>query len=542
MYQYECFGSCPLATFTSTSTCKGKFILNFLSNPVIDCPTHCVYCTSQDSCIVCYQGFTLSNSLCVLSSTRAQEKAYQVISSATQGIGSVICVGSAIFPFSALVSKIVQNTRYLNLSVTSDLVEVYQAWQTELISWDVPNVMSDLDHFETSAPLFAQYDLGSPFLVNFWPTLLNIGIGFGTFIACILVQKLFEHAKYEAWAYSLVLKLVAGSFNFTLVQAYACLDDILFYLVLDAKTNPFNSFFSWASMICAAIFLGLGCLLVFFNFWTVMKYQSIKKQGVKDLIEAFNEKNKYWELFYSDFNDDDLWGQSFFAISIIRSVLSSFIIAVLYDYPLMQTSYLVILDGAIILFLYFKNPFNTLRGKLAQYYYEIITLLVHLCTFILSLQDSFKHSSGTVRLIMSTGILYLNTALVSGAIGFMFIEIYMLISERAKAGPPKHYENIAIQTATEDTSQAQSLKTETQGRLDSYVDRQQASFYENFHLLPGMNRKRNTDLSGRNLESNFHAENSRELDIYPRQQRDQSTRQIFIQRQRRIVKPRHQEN
>ena len=220
-----------------------------------------------------------------------------------------MCVGSAIVPFSALVSKIVQNTRYLNLSVASDLAEVYQTWQTNLISWDVPNVMSDLDHFGASPTLFAQYDLGSPFLVNFWPTLINIGIGLSTFIACILLQKLFEHSKYEGWAHSLVRKLAAGSFNFAMVQAYACLDDILFYLVIDAKTNPFDSFFSWASMICAVLFLVFGCLLVFFNFWTVNKYQSRKLQGVKAL-EAFNERNEYWELLYSDFNDDDLWSQS----------------------------------------------------------------------------------------------------------------------------------------------------------------------------------------------------------------------------------------
>ena len=187
-------------------------------------------------------------------------------------------VGSAIFPLSALVSEIVQNTRYLNLSVTTELAEVYQAWDTNFISWDAPNVMSDLDHFETSPPLFAQYDLGSPFLVNFWPTLLNIGIGFSTFIACILLQKVLEYAKYEGWACSLARKLVAGSFNFAFVQAYTCLDDILFYLVLDAKTNPFNNRFSWVSMICAAIFLALGCLLLFFNFWTVKKYQSINSK------------------------------------------------------------------------------------------------------------------------------------------------------------------------------------------------------------------------------------------------------------------------
>jgi len=210
-------------------------------------------------------------------------------------------------------------------------------------------------------------------------------------------------------------------------------------------------------------------------------------------IDIFNERNKYWQLFYSDFNDHDFWSQSFFAILIIRSSLSSFIITVLYDYPIMQTSYLVIMDGAIIFFLYFKNPFNTLRGRLAQCYYEIITGLVHLCTFILGLQGTFKGLSDTVKLIMSKGILYLNTALVSGAIGFMFIEIYKTISQKTRVARLRQYENIAIQTATEDTlstSQDQYLKAETQRRLDSSVDHQnQALSHENVHLLLVINQK-----------------------------------------------------
>jgi hypothetical protein len=472
----------------------------FNSNNICkNCPSHCSSCTSQSSCQVCYQGYALSNFLCV--SSRAQDKATQAISSATQGIGSVVSVGSAVFPLSALVSKIVQSTRYLNLSVTDDLAEVYQTWQTNIISWDVPNVMSDLDHFKTSPILFAQYNLGSPFLVNFWPTLLNIGIGFDTFIVFILLQKLFEHAKYEGWAYFFVRKLVAGPFNFALVQAYACLDDILFYLVLDAKTNPFNSFFSWASIICSVVFLAVGCLLVFFNFWTVKKYQSIKNQGAQD-IEAFNERNKYWELFYADFSDDDLWTQSFFAISIVRSSLSSLIITIFYDYPLVQTSYLVIMDVAIISFMYFKNPFKTLRGKLAQYYYEIITFLVHLCALILALQDSFEKSSETVRLIMSTGILYFNIALVSGAIGFMFIEIYKTISQKTRAATRKQYEHIAIQTATADYLETQNLtRTTSPGRhLENRPQRKQASKLEDFHLLSGLSNS-NTIISEFNMET-----------------------------------------
>ena len=370
-------------------------------------------------------------------SLHAEGSASQAISSATQAIGGTVSVGSSIFPLTALVSKIVQNTRYMNLTVTDELAEIYQTWNTDLISWEVPNALAKFDHFETVPTLFARYEIDSPFLANFWPTIINIGIGLGAFITCFVLRKFFERSEYhKGWFYSALQKLLVGSFNFTLVQAYACLDDILFYLVLDIKTNPFNTFFCWASLFCAIGFLALGCFLVWLNLKTVKKYQALRTECLakKDMagLEAFNEKNKYWELFYSDFNDEDFWSQSTLALFIARSTLSSLIIAVLYDYAVMQTVYLIIIDGAILLNLYFKKPFVTFQSTLCQYYYEIITLLVHICTCILSMQGTEQNPSEGLKNFMSTSIIYLNTALVSGSIGFMFIEIYKTIRQKMK--------------------------------------------------------------------------------------------------------------
>ena len=186
----------------------------------------------------------------------------------------------------------------------------------------------------------------------------------------------------------------------------------------------------------------------------------------------------------------------------------------------MQTSYLVIFDGAILLFLYFKNPFNTLRGKFAQYYYEIITLLVHLCTFILSLQDTFKDPSDTVRLIMSTAILYLNTALVCGAIGFMFIEIYKTISEKKRAARLKKQQSVPVdnqesRNLTQTASPFHPSEATSQKR-QPWINREQTASIENFHLESGNSQNRNlmtsdlfnTEESSHGLETNFYIENS----------------------------------
>jgi len=375
---------------------------------------------------------------------------------------------------------------------------------------------------------------------------------FHSFITCIMLQKMLKRAKYEGWAFSLVQKFVAGSFNFALTQAYACLDDILFYLVLDIKTNPFNSFFSWTSLISAVVFLAVGCLLVFFNFWTVKKYQNIKKQGLANMnqrgLDDFNERNKYWQLFYSDFNDDDLWSQSFFAFLLIRSTLSSLVITVLYDYPLMQTSYLVILDGAIILFLIFKKPFKTIEATLCQYYFEIITLLVHICTFILSMQDTFHAPSEAFKLILSTGIIYLNTALISGSIGFMFVEICKTIRKKIKIDKLKKLQEIPkdnqeTQNLALTTDPLQSPETYLQ-RRQNRINHEDVISIEDSDLFTGMNQ----NMSVLNMESpqiresSFNADNSLLSGMNQRKRinrmKGRSTRPILFQQLPRTLKQR----
>jgi len=105
------------------------------------------------------------------------------------------------------VSKIVQNTRYLNITVTNELSELYQTWDTDLISWEVPNVLSQFNHYKTSPSpvLFARYGLGSLFLENFWPTIVTVSIGLAIFVTCLVIRKLFDRSGYKGWLLDLLI-------------------------------------------------------------------------------------------------------------------------------------------------------------------------------------------------------------------------------------------------------------------------------------------------------------------------------------------------
>ena len=474
----------------------------------LDCPSHCAICTSSNACQVCDQDYILANaSSCVLPPTssfpKVESEATRTITSSVTGVGSAVCVGSATFSQVSIVSKIVQNMRYINLTVTDELSEVYQTWSTTLISWDVPNVLAHLNHFKAIPYLFSQFDLDSPFLMNFWSSLMTMGVGITVFIGSFLLKVLFERMHHKGWAYLFMEKVLLGSFNFALVQVYGCLDDILFYLVLDLKGNPFDSAYAWASVICACGFMVVGGLLVYFNFWMVESYQRTKRQGRarKDMsaIEDFNEKNKYWELFYADFYDTDFLSQSALALMVIRGVSSSFIITVLTDYPLLQTTLLIASDFAMILFLIKKNPFVTLRGKLAQYYFEAITLLVHSSAFVLSFQGYGGRFTETLLMHLCKSVIYLNLALMIGSVGFMFIELYKAISEYVKSRYRK-YETIAIQAGTEDDDDTQIINLGTSTGTQSpekrnWMKNTQVAPIENSDLLPEQSQRSFTGIN-----------------------------------------------
>ena len=296
-----------------------------------------------------------------------------------------------------------------------------------MISLDVPDIFSQqLGQFKKLPHLFLQYDLDSPFLMSFWSNIVMLGV-----VSCVftLSRALLSRRKTRGWGCSLLEKLVVGSRNFLLVQVYGGLDDVQFYFVLDVRTNPFNkSVFPWMSFICGVAFVGLGGWLIFFNVLTVKRYQRIKHENQRNL-EIFHENNKTWEVLYSDFNDDDSWSQSFFALLVIRSSLSSLIITTLSKVVVIQTAFLVIMDGVILIFVMAKKPLVKFRTTLAQYFFEFIALFVHICVFILSLQND---QGGNLRSGVCKSLIYLNKTLVFGGSTLMIVEISQTVGEKIK--------------------------------------------------------------------------------------------------------------
>ncbi|RYE28962.1 MAG: hypothetical protein EOP48_32985, partial [Sphingobacteriales bacterium] len=178
----------------------------------------------------------------------------QQIAVVTSTAGSVISLGKSLFVMSGLASKIVMNTRYLDFLATTELAEVYKTFKTDLFSWDFPGSLNYLIQFKLLSEFFAKYDLDPPFIVNFWSNMMIIGVGLCALLITSLLRILCRKADDKGIFYGITNKLCGISWNFTLMQVYGALDDILFYIILDFKTNPFNTVFSWFSFLLATIF------------------------------------------------------------------------------------------------------------------------------------------------------------------------------------------------------------------------------------------------------------------------------------------------
>ncbi len=372
------------------------------------------------------------------------------ISNAVNIAGGVLSIGSSLFPVTKLVSKIVQNTRYIGLIVTDELNQVYQDWNTNLINVDIPDAFSSLVEFKSLSSEFSRYDLSSAFLVNFWSNLIILAAIVGAWIMSHLLKKLMD----GGWGYPLISRIAASLFNFILVQAYGCLDDVIFYFILDVQTNPFDNVFSWASFFAGLGFLGLVGLLIVFNVVIVKRYQEAKRVN----LQNFRKNNERWELFYGDFNDSEFWSHSFLAILAVRNSLSSILLSALFDYPLLQTSIFIVLDGVIIIILMTLKPLGEFSAKLTQYFYEIVALIVHFCTFVLAMESDQVSVEKIGKILFCKTIIFLNYALIIGGIFLMFIEIYKTVSLKIKAWKSKK-RGQGHQNALEDSVNQSVLST-----------------------------------------------------------------------------------
>ena len=341
--------------------------------------------------------------------------------------GAALASGSSLPINFGLVAKILRNTKYLDITVSSELEETFYSWKVASGFLAAPDSWSLKVNSNPLPDVFGRYDLSPTFLINYWKPLVLTLIGFVLFVIFKGVEiKLLKKKD------SIPRQIHLQASNFALTQIYSNLDDVILYLILDFRSTRFDGYFGICSIILAVIMLIIGGLVLTAHIFLLSQYQGLNQE--KSQIERFLYKYENIKLIFKDFKDINFFTQSFLWIHITRALISSLLFAALFEYPLLQVLLLLVLNLCVVAFLLIKKPFKEPLGTFSQLFCEVILLIANICMLIMAIFDQIDSYPAAVLQHLGRAVIILNDILLLGSAILMIIEILrsLYLSYKAK--------------------------------------------------------------------------------------------------------------
>ena len=333
-----------------------------------------------------------------------------------------------------LISKIVQNIRYLNISYSSKLLDTFQTWDTDIIAINPPDSLQNDIPSKSLPYVFARYDLDPSFLSNFWLSLIMI---LGSLVVSIIfnvIRYLTENSLASTGLPYKSIKFTSrASVNFFLVQLYGSLDDIVFFSILEVKSMSLRSSLANLSFALTLLFLTFVCAILGFQSYILLSFRSLRNQALKthntELLERFQKKYEPVKILFDDFEESSLLQQGFLALLTARNLVLGIALTTLYEYPLAQTILFFILSLFILAFLILTKPFKEFLAAASQYFCEGVLIVVQLSTLIMAMMDSGGVDGIDMRNRLGDGIFVVNIILNIGGMIFLLVETLEVIFE-----------------------------------------------------------------------------------------------------------------
>ena len=379
--------------------------------------------------------------------------------------------GSSLPVNFGLATRILRNIKYMKLTVSDELQESFISWKmpSEWVSapdsWSLKYSSKDLPE------VFSRYGLESAILMNFWkPLILSLG-GFAVFVIFKLLEiSLSKNKKNLIYMISRQVNILGS--NFALIQFYGNLDDLTLYFTLEMRSTEFETGFRICSFVIAIVLLLAG--VVFLVLHLVMLRKGAGPEG---------GQYENISLICKDFKDKNIFIQSFLMIYVIRSVLSSLVFALLFEYPILQISLQLALNILMIVYLCWKRSFKELFNTLGQIFCEIALLVAHICVLILAIFDHNGSGSNSIENV-SKCIIIMNFILLFGCAALLIINLakmlYKSFMERRKtpqilSQDPNVFASAKFNRPEQDLDQSHpnlsashdGLINQSQGRLQS---------------------------------------------------------------------------
>lgn len=356
-------------------------------------------------------------------------------SGSSRGIASII--GSKIFLY----------IQFLNITYSDELeiaLESYLASPITLgFSINFPNEEKALAKSGPVPYVFAKREVPATFLLNFWDDLMVVLIVMGLLFTFWTFELLYWNIDQKDAFYHILRTLRMFTQNFFLTQLYSIFGDVVLFSILEYRVLNFDNGLAGGGFAVSFIFWLILFGTLAYHVYLVIKYQRIRKAAIQikslQTLDEFVRSKKSISVLFGEFKDQSILQQLVLFFFILRDLLFNFMLTMLFDHPIVQTSLFLFLNLLIIALLFFKRPFQSVFQAIQQYVYEAILLGVNLSVLVLASLDGREEPAPTSRdnigrfiIAMNFAFNFLSLLFMLANLGLMALEFWKTYREKQK--------------------------------------------------------------------------------------------------------------
>jgi len=341
----------------------------------------------------------------------------------------------------------------LNITYAENLEEALTSWGSSFISLgltpDLPSSVTSKISNEELPYVFTKRDVPSSFLENFWESLGMVLLVAFIFLSIFTLECFVKKCNYKYLSHHLLFAVRAVLQNFLLAQLYSVFGDMLFYASLEFRAPNTHHKWSRLSLASGIILLVFMVVILLYHIHLLLKFQHLRKNKADDLAQ-FENKNKGSSVLFGEFKDISLARQSFLLFLTGRDLLFSFLLTLLFDYPLVECIVILILNLGMVAYLLLLPPFKSVFDATQQLFYEIVTLAVNVSVLVLAIMDRIDSpDSDDTRSHIGRFIIIINMIFNFGSLAFMLVKAFQTLYEIYKTYKAKkrvHKIDLKLQT------------------------------------------------------------------------------------------------
>lgn len=312
-------------------------------------------------------------------------------------------VNPSVFLLSALVDMI-QAIRYININYPPQVQLLFNAQSlTSTLTLLLPAIINiDIAVTFVNHPLpdnFDKYDQPSSFLANFWASLLILLLLLILIFICYAVTSVCAKRNRVARLCASIKTTLQWNFCISLFISYY--GSIILYSSFEFQTAA-ESTHSTLAVTSLIICIGVNVivLLIFAKIIQVLmlvrRHSLAGPHGLSQVISSHPGQEDHltrFSVLFEEYQPRSWLQQSFIPIYIVRVCGFYFVIAYLFEHPVLQSVLITIIGLAMLLYVGLKTP---MKSKLDHWQFvlqELVLLVVNICVVILAAMDSTNNNS-----------------------------------------------------------------------------------------------------------------------------------------------------